>query len=167
MLTAKSTALSGRGSELSGRLREGLPPSVASAGDGGDLAVDPPADDVDHVRPLVSRQRSALGNAVPAFEAAAATGGGGVLRDEYGMAAVGRLLAVLVGLGRSQSAGDELVGVGAHRRRAPRHRGGTISSGQVKLGPEALPSQAVDQLVDLLWRRHGHQATKAALVDPE
>jgi hypothetical protein len=55
---------------------------------------------------------------VPAQEAGAAAGGGGVLGDEHRVAAVGSLPAVFVGLGRGESLGDELAGVPADGSRA-------------------------------------------------
>ena len=74
------------------------------------LALDPADDHVDHVGAFLRGQFPALGDLVPAQQAGAATGGGGVLGDEDRVAAVGGLPAVLVRLGRGEALADELAG---------------------------------------------------------
>jgi len=55
-------------------------------------------------------------NAVPFFEATAAAGARSVLSDEDRMPAPRRLLAVVRGIRRPQSRGDEIAGVHEHGR---------------------------------------------------
>jgi hypothetical protein len=56
------------------------------------------------------------GDVVPARQAGAAARRGGVLRNEHGMPAVGRLTAVVARFGRGQPASDQFLGVSADGR---------------------------------------------------
>src|SRR5690349_6517878 len=81
---------------------------------GGEIQLDPTADDVDGVGLLLARELATLGDPVPALEACPAAGRGRVLGDEHGMATVRRLLAVLGGRRGSEPRGQELPGVRPH-----------------------------------------------------
>jgi hypothetical protein len=91
-----------------------------------------------------------------ALEAAAAAGGGRVLRDEHRMAAVRRLLAVLVRLRGSERPGDEVMGVASDHLHATQLDGRAVAGVEVELLAEALTPDAGDALVD------GHADTGAA-----
>lgn len=58
------------------------------------------------------RERVAFAYAMPFLQAAAAAGGGGMLGDEHGVAAPGRLFAVLGGIGGRQTLLNEILGMG-------------------------------------------------------
>src|SRR5690349_15540433 len=73
---------------------------------GSEIALDPAADDVHGVALLLTRELAALGDPVPALEARPAARRAGVLGDEHRVAAVRRLLAVLVGRRRGQPLGQ-------------------------------------------------------------
>src|SRR4051812_29507970 len=77
----------------------------------GALALDPAADHGDDVVALLGAQLAALLDPVAALEAAAAAGRGGVLGDEHRVAAVRRLLAVLVRGGGREPPGDQAARV--------------------------------------------------------
>src|SRR4051812_43910846 len=74
----------------------------------GALPLDPAADHVDDVVALVLGERAPPRDLVVAEEAGATAGAGGMLSDEDGVATVGSLLAVLVGLGRGELLGDQV-----------------------------------------------------------
>src|SRR4051812_43175490 len=81
----------------------------------GALPLDPAADHVDDIAALVGAELVALGDLVVALEAGAAAGARGVLGDEHRMAAVRRLLPVLVRLCGRELLGDQFVRVLADR----------------------------------------------------
>jgi hypothetical protein len=85
---------------------------------GGVLSGDPSADCLHDVASLGVVERVPGGDVVPARQAGAAARRGGVLGDEHGMPAVGRLTAVVARLGRGQPAFNQLLGVSADGRNA-------------------------------------------------
>src|SRR5690242_17848105 len=111
----------------------------------------------------MARELAALGNSVPALEACAAAGRGGVLGDEHGVAAVRRLLAVLVGRRGSEPRGQELLGVSAHGLHAAEldRRGLTVA--EVELRAERLPGQPLECRVD----RHRALESRADAPSPD
>jgi len=111
------------------------------------LALDPTGDHVHDVGALAGGQFAALGDLVPAQQAGAAAGGGGVLGDEDRMATVGGLPAVLVRLGGSKALGNQLAGVPADRGRAVQFGGGPVAAAQAELRTEGLPREGVQSRV--------------------
>src|SRR4051794_6211496 len=122
-----------------------------------ELALDPAADHVDDVRLLVRVELVPARDRVRALEAPAAAGRRRVLRDEDGVAAVGRLLAVLVRVRGREALRDDVGRVEAQRRRAAQLGEAAVAPAQVELRAERVPRDRVDALVD---RGHAQRPTK-------
>ena len=107
------------------------------------LALDPAEDYVHHVVAFLRGQFPVFGDLVPAQQAGAAAGSGGVLGDEDRVATVRGLLAVLVRLGGGQALSDELAGVPPDGGRAVQLGGGAVAATQVELRAERVPCDDV------------------------
>ena len=70
-----------------------------------------------------------------------------MLRDEHGMAAVGRLTAVLERLGGSDALGEQVVRMRPHRAHAAQLDKRPIAAAQAKPGPERVAADVVDAFV--------------------
>ena len=79
-----------------------------------------------------------------------------MLRDEYRVAAVGRLLAVLGRMGGSKSLLDQLESVPAYGLRPAQLGDGAVATAQLEARPKRLRSQPVQQCVDAV---RGHEVT--------
>src|SRR5438105_4370063 len=98
----------------------------------GEVGLDPAADDVDGVGLLGRAELAPLRDVVPALEAAAAAGRARVLGDEHRVAAVRRLLAVLVWRGGCKASGQQLTGVPANDVHAAQLDGRRVPPAQVE-----------------------------------
>ena len=94
---------------------ETLPVPTSIRLPGGDLALDPVHEEVDDSGLPLRRDGDPLWELPPLFEAPAAAGGGGVLRNEYRMAAHGRLAAVVRRVRRREAVADEVRRMAADR----------------------------------------------------
>ena len=88
-------------------------------------------------------------NAMPFFQASPAAAGCGVLGDENGMAAKWRLLAVIGDDRRGKAFGDEILGVGQHRRQAFAAQVGEVLAAQVKAAAKGGFSQRGKNIVQI------------------
>lgn len=99
---------------------------------------------------------------MPFREAAAATGGGGVLRDEDGMAAERGLAAILGGRGRRQPLGNEPARMDKHLKQPLRAQIGPIVRVQREPLPECRPREAGEKVV--LCSHHGVVMSEAMIL---
>jgi hypothetical protein len=120
---------------------------------GGVLPRDPPADRLHDVASLGVVERVPGGDVVPARQAGATARRGGVLRDEHGMPAVGRLTAIIARFGRGQPAPDEVLGVSADGRDAAQVDHRAVPAAQPELRAEMVLPDPVQPGVQLVHRR--------------
>lgn len=114
------------------------------------LAGDPAVYRLHHVCLLGGVEGTPGGDAVPAREAFATAGGGGVLGDEHGVSAVGGLSSVVAGLRRGEPALDQLRRVSADGGHAAQGDRLALTTGEPEPRPETLlpdPAQPGIQLV--------------------
>ena len=79
-----------------------------------------------------------------------------MLRDEYRVASIGRLLPVLHGMGRGESLLDQLVRVLTYGLRPTQLSDGTVATPQPEPRPKRLRGQPVEPCVDVVA---GHDRT--------
>jgi hypothetical protein len=119
---------------------------------GGALPRDPPADHLHDVASLGVVERVPGGDVVPARQAGAAARRGGVLRNEHGMPAVGRLTAVVARFGRGQPASDQFLGVSADGRDTAQVDYRAVPAAQPELRAEVVLADPVQPGVQLVHR---------------
>src|SRR6185437_15461809 len=127
-----------------------------------DLSLDPAHDDVGDVAPLAGGEFVAARDLVVALQAAATARCGGVLGDEHGVIAVGRLLALAARVCRRDARGDQIVSVaadGAHHTQLDER---ALTTAEVEAGPERLLCEHVQLVVDRFDRGGARVAIHAS-----
>lgn len=116
---------------------------------------EPGEEAIDDVVLLGGVQGEAFGDGMPFAEAGAAAAGGGVLCDEDGVAAHGRLFAVVGGMGGGEPGADEVFGVAADGVGAFFEKVGAVAGAETEAAAEGGLRQTGEEGVEG-WRGIGH-----------
>ena len=123
------------------------------------LSADPLADDVDYVLLLLASELHSWRDVVPLGQAGPTARSGRMLGHEHGVPSIGRLLAVLVRMGRRQPLLDQLICVPAYGLGTAQLCDGAVASGQTKPRTKRLRRQPIKPCVDVPRGPARHEMT--------
>ena len=112
----------------------------------------PALEDANHVCALLGGELVPRRDAMPFLEAGAAAGRGAMLRDEHGMPAPWRLLAVVLRLRRRQSSRDEVLGVAEDDGQTLQPQVFRVGGAEAELRAEGSARERREEIVEVTHR---------------